>query len=89
MGGGPWSSSEDCSCASAVGLGRVSGSTVPKRAAGLRLSSNVPGGWMGSYSSVASVPASLRMTLTPPGWLDMKSVTCVVSSVHNPFSEIR
>lgn len=82
MGGGPWSSSEDC-CAFAVGLGRVSGSTVPRKASGLRLSSKVPGGWMGSYSSVASVPASLRMTLTPPGWLDMKSVTCVVRFERN------
>ena len=59
----------------ALARSRLSGSTLPSLAAGLRFSSSVPGGWIGSYSSVASRPASLRMMLEPPGWLGRKSVT--------------
>jgi hypothetical protein len=56
-------------------LGSVAGSTVPRHAEGLRFSSRVPSGWTGSNSSVASLPANLRMTLEPPGWSVMKLVT--------------
>lgn len=72
IGGGPSDGSVD---GSAAFLGRVSGLTVPRKASGLRFSSRVPGGWIGSYSSVASLPASLRMILEPPGWSGRKSVT--------------
>lgn len=53
----------------------VSGSSWPRRQEGERLSSSVPGGWMGSYSSVASLPASWRIILDPPGWEGRKEVT--------------
>lgn len=52
-----------------------SGSTSPRQASGDRLSRRVLAGWMGSNSSVASLPASLRMDLAPPGWCGMKEVT--------------
>lgn len=81
MGGRPsWLLSSGCE--SAVGLGRVSGSMVPSLAEGLRFSSNVPGGWMGSYSSVASLPESWRMILEPPGWEGRNSVTWRSQSQH-------
>lgn len=56
-------------------LARLSAFTRPSLASGLRFSSIVPGGWIGSYSSVASLPASLRMIFAPPGCSERKSVT--------------
>ena len=47
----------------------------PRLHDGERLFSSVPGGCMGSYSEVASCPASLRMMLEPPGWEGRNSVT--------------
>lgn len=47
---------------------RVDGSMGPRIWEGLRVSSSVPGGWIGSYSEVASRPASFRIILEPPGW---------------------
>lgn len=51
----------------------VEGSIGPSIWAGLSVSSSVPGGWMGSYSEVASVPASFRMIFEPPGCSSRKS----------------
>lgn len=53
----------------------VSGLTVPSFALGGRFSSNVPGGCTGSYSSVASLPASCKIIFEPPGCEGRKSVT--------------
>ena len=72
--GGP-DSSGDSSAGDFPVDGRVSGLTVPSLALGFKFSSRVPGGCMGSYSSVASVPASWRIILEPPGWWGIKSVT--------------
>jgi hypothetical protein len=47
--------------------GLVAGSIVPRQAVLGRNSSNVPRGCIGSNSSVASRPESLRMTASPPG----------------------
>jgi len=59
----------DCS----RGLGMVEGSIAPRICGLERVSSRSPGGWIGSYSSVASLPASWRITLAPPGWESIKS----------------
>jgi hypothetical protein len=59
--------------------GRVEVSILPSFLEGSRFSSSVPGGWIGSYSSVASLPASLRMIFEPPGWEERKSVTSQTS----------
>lgn len=58
-----------------VALDNVSGLMVPRNASGLRLSSRVPEGWIGSNSSVASLPASWRIIWAPPGCFWRKSVT--------------
>lgn len=51
----------------------VRGSRGPRICAGARVSSRVPGGWIGSYSEVASVPASFKMIFAPPGCESRKS----------------
>lgn len=61
--------------AAALAFSRLSADTVPRHASGLRFSSSVPGGWTGSYSSVASWPARERMIFEPPGCSGRKSVT--------------
>jgi len=73
----PSSSTFCCTSCDAEELdcGSVLGSTIPRHCSGLRDSSRVPGGCIGSYSSVASVPASCRMILEPPGCEGMKEVT--------------
>lgn len=53
----------------------VDGSTGPRICDFSKDSSRVPGGCMGSYSSVASCPARDRMAFVPPGWEERKSVT--------------
>ena len=59
-------------------LSTVFMSTSP-RCLGLgRYLSSVSGGWIGSNSSVASLPAYLRMIFCPPG---CSSISCGVSSV--------
>lgn len=55
------------------GEARVEGSMGPRICEGVRFSSRVPGGWMGSYSEVASWPASFKMIFEPPGWESRKS----------------
>ena len=52
--GGP-SCAWDCSTPSAAGLRSVEESIAPSFAEGERLSSKVPGGWIGSYSSLRGV----------------------------------
>ena len=58
-----------------TGSGRVVGSMGPRFASGGRFSSSVPGGCTGSYSSVASFPASFNTILLPPGCDGRKDVT--------------
>lgn len=60
--------------------GRVDSSMLPKQAEASRFSSSVPGGWTGSYASVASLPASWRMILEPPGCSERKDVTWSLKS---------
>ena len=55
--------------------GREEVSMEPSLADFGRYCSRVPGGWTGSYSSVASFPANERIALPPPGWVGRKEVT--------------
>ena len=78
-GGGPDGVSseevvEEVGCSEA---GSVDLSISPRSAEEWRESSSVPGGWTGSYSEVASWPASWRMIFEPPGWEGRKDVTLV------------
>jgi hypothetical protein len=56
-------------------LGSVEASIVPRHDDAGRDSSSVPGGCIGSYSSVASVPESWSIIFEPPGWDGRKEVT--------------
>ena len=70
-----WSASGPTSLAGLGGSGRVEASMGPSRHDSGRFSSSVPGGCIGSYSSVASLPASLSMMEEPPGCSGRKDVT--------------
>ena len=77
-GGGPCDSCCDCfESGDFSGAGSVALSIAPRLAEEEREDSSVPGGWTGSYSEVASLPASLRIILEPPGCEGRKDVTCM------------